>query len=324
MRRRGMDHALEDAIQALGEEFPKLNWNFKPDPIDGRNAGISQWLGDPDEEVMVCAFVGNDIHEEFHRQDFFFINFAYRGDYQALSARYDRRVDIREGDCYIGQPYSGYALQGESDDDIVIVGVLVRRDVFFRDFLGVLSAAPAMLHFFLEPQVNRFSDEFIHMTLPDDALVWRLVDLMVMEYARRGEGTQETLKPLALAMVMYLARQQRDATVDVAAPVSERMVGYIEQHLDGVTLADVGARFGYHPNYVSALLHRQTGQTFSQTLLGMRMERACLLLRTTRLSVERIAAMVGYPDTSNFYRAFRRTYGVSPSEYRNRGTGAER
>ena len=228
---------------------------------------------------------------------------------------------MREGDCYIGQPYSGYALRGSSESDIVIVGVLVRRDTFFRDFLGALSAAPAMLHFFLEPQVNRFSDEFVHVTLPKDSLVWRLVDLMVLEYAHRGDGTQETLKPLALAAVMYLARQLRDSSTDAGTPVSEQMLAYIEQHLDAVTLAGVGARFDYHPNYVSALLHRQTGRTFSQILLQVRMERACLLLSTTNLPVERIASMVGYPDTSNFYRAFRRVKDVSPREYRERAAG---
>lgn len=324
MAYRQVDRALEAAIQQLGKEFPLLNWDFRPDPANGRNERISQWLGAPNEEVMMCAFVGNYIHEEFHRQDFFFINFAYRGNYRALSARYDQQVTVREGDCYIGQPYSGYALRGDLRDEpegqMVIVGILVRRDVFLRDFLGALSAAPAMLHFFLEPQVNRFSDEFIHMTLPKDSLIWRLVDLMILEYAHRGDGTQETLKPLALAVVMYLARQLNRSDADADTPVSEQMVAYIEQHLDTVTLADVGARFGYHPNYVSTLLHRQTGRTFSQILLQVRMDRARLLLAMTSLPIERIASMVGYPDTSNFYRAFRRVEGASPREYRARKT----
>ena len=133
-----------------------------------------------------------------------------------------------------------------------------------------------MLHFFLEPQVNRLSDEFVHMTLPKDSLV------------------------------------------------SEQMTTYVEQHHEAVPFADVAARFGYHPNYVSALLHRQTGRTFSQILLQVRMERACLLLSTTTLPVARIASKVGYPATSHFYQAFRRVKDVSPREYRVRKTGGGR
>ena len=131
-----MDDVLQQAIGKLGDEFPHLPWNFRPDPAGGRNARISQWLGGEEEEVMVCAFVGRHIHEAFHRQDFFFLNFAYRGDYRALSARFDNEILVREGDCYIGQPYSGYALRGNSDRNLVIAGLLIRKDVFFNEYLA--------------------------------------------------------------------------------------------------------------------------------------------------------------------------------------------
>lgn len=79
----GLGHVSSNEPRAM------VTGSSRPDPAGGRNARISQWLGAPDEEVMVCAFVGDHIHEEFHRQDFFFVNFAYRGGYRALSARCD-------------------------------------------------------------------------------------------------------------------------------------------------------------------------------------------------------------------------------------------
>jgi AraC-like DNA-binding protein len=45
---------------------------------------------------------------------------------------------------------------------------------------------------------------------------------------------------------------------------------------------------------------------------------ARLHLRETQLSVEAIAAALGYQDTANFRRAFRRSEGCSPSEFRRR------
>ena len=45
------------------------------------------------------------------------------------------------------------------------------------------------------------------------------------------------------------------------------------------------------------------------------MDRAVILLKGTDLSVEEIAAMLGYSDTSNFYKAFRDFYGKTPREY---------
>lgn len=102
---------LEQALTVLGTEFPLLNWDFRPDPSSGKTELISQWLGDPADEIMLCAFTGSHIDERFHRQDFFFVNFAYRGNYEALSASSQNRISMKEGDCYLGQPYSGYALK---------------------------------------------------------------------------------------------------------------------------------------------------------------------------------------------------------------------
>ena len=66
---------------------------------------------------------------------------------------------------------------------------------------------------------------------------------------------------------------------------------------------------------LSGLLRRETGRTFSEILLEQRMTRAACLLRGTPLSIENIAAMLGYRDSSNFYKAFREYYGKSPREY---------
>ena len=47
---------LSDAIEKLAREFPHLHWDFRLEPVSGKTEFISQWLGEPDEEVMVCAF----------------------------------------------------------------------------------------------------------------------------------------------------------------------------------------------------------------------------------------------------------------------------
>ena len=86
-------------------------------------------------------------------------------------------------------------------------------------------------------------------------------------------------------------------------------------HSDVVTLKDIAAHFHYHPNYISALLHRETGRKFTEILLEKRMERAVLLMKNTTLSIEEVAAMLGYSNHSNFYKAFKEYYGVTPREY---------
>jgi AraC-like DNA-binding protein len=308
--------SIQESINMLGADFPNLHWNFQEQRIGGRKEYVSQWLGEPDEDIMVCAFKGKEIHETFHRQDFFFINYAYTGDYGAQSYRFNNHVTVRENECYIGQPFSGYALYGAAAEDIVILGVLVKKEVFYRNFLKPISSDSRLLHFFLDPQINSFSDECIHLCDLDDEMIRTQFELMAVEYADRKADTQDILKPMTLTLIMMIARQYRDSyPAEEAQDTTEKMVRFMEDHLDNITLSMLASEFGYHPSYISAQLSEKRGETFSQILLNLRMERAVFLMRNTDLSIEEITPLIGYNDKSNFHKAFREYYGKTPRQF---------
>ena len=103
----------------------------------------------------------------------------------------------------------------------------------------------------------------------------------------------------------------REKYIDLA----RQIIDYMDDHSDVVTLKDIAAHFSYRPNYISSLLHKETGRTFTEILLEKRMERAILLLQNTTLSIEEIATLLGYSNHSNFYKAFKSYYGSNPREY---------
>jgi AraC-like DNA-binding protein len=61
------------------------------------------------------------------------------------------------------------------------------------------------------------------------------------------------------------------------------------------------------------------GSSYQALLDELRQERAAWYLQHTRLSVEDIAARLGYADTSNFSRTFRRWFGITPVQMRTQG-----
>ena len=58
------------------------------------------------------------------------------------------------------------------------------------------------------------------------------------------------------------------------------------------------------------------GVTYSDLLDEQRLEAALLQLRADAASIDAIAERLGYSDTANFGRAFRRWTGISPAAYR--------
>ncbi len=310
------DLLLTRSLTELGEQFSRRNWKYLDVPAGDPMEKSYAWPASPDEDIMICVHKGRELHESFHRQEFFFFNFAYKGDYGALSYRSDNPIMVYENECYIGQPFTGYALRVHSLEEVIIVGILIRKEAFFRTFLPVLSSDHRLFHFFLAPQTNEYSDQYIHLHFNAPSTVRTLLEMMVEEYAFPQEDTQAVLQPLVLTLLMQVARQYKHS---VPAPenetLSDRIIRYMNEHPGTVTLKDIAKHFSYHPNYISGLLHRQTGKTYSELLLAQRMERAVSLLKGSTLSVEEVAAMVGYTNNSNFYKAFREYYHQSPRQY---------
>lgn len=306
------DQETMQALIKLGNDFPSLNWNFSQLEEYQNNENTSHWPGEKDENVMICIFKGNNINEQFHRQDFFFLHFAYDGNYEALSSQHNNRIVMNEGDCYIGQPFHGYGAKKDGKEECIIIGVLIKKKIFVQEFLASFSTDTALLNFFLEPHKNIYADEFVHLNLADNPYIWRLLGLMILEYAYKTEDTQKIIKPLIMSLCLYISVAYKKQNLPAKQTLTDQIIEYIESHIDHVTLTSLAQHFGYHPVYISRLLSQKTKKTYSQIINDTKMQRAQLLLNHTDMSVEKIAIMLGYSNTSNFYKAFKFYFGTTP------------
>lgn len=307
---------LASAVEQLRSQYLTLNWKYYDFDRDGQTEKMYRWPGPEDKEIIIVVHQSGGRQELFHRHDFFYFNYTYEGEYDSISYKYDHYNTIHQGELYAGQPFAGHALCVHDDKETTIVGVLIKRDTFFRAFLPMLSTNSKLFQFFLDPSTNKFSDEFIHFKVEDDCNIRDLLEMMITEYADKKSDTQDILKPLTLAFLLQIMRQYIAVQpVPEAARLSDRILQYMNEHTDAVTLKEIARQFSYHPNYISTLLRRETGKSFSEILLEQRMERAVILLKGTNLSVEEIAAMLGYSNSSNFYKAFRDYYHQTPREF---------
>lgn len=88
---------------------------------------------------------------------------------------------------------------------------------------------------------------------------------------------------------------------------------------DGLSAETVALPLRISANYVRKLLQGE-GFSFSEYVLGIRLERAFAMLRDRRLSdrtISSIALAAGFGDISYFNRAFRRRFGKAPGEVKN-------
>jgi two-component system, response regulator YesN len=92
---------------------------------------------------------------------------------------------------------------------------------------------------------------------------------------------------------------------------------HIEQHyMDELTVKDLARKYAVNPDYLSTMYKKETGQTIIKHLNSIRIEKACLLMNTTSLSVSEIVKSVGFKDIQYFYKVFKKITGLTPAEYR--------
>ncbi|MDC7287291.1 response regulator [Blautia schinkii] len=99
-------------------------------------------------------------------------------------------------------------------------------------------------------------------------------------------------------------------------PVREAK-NYIKAHLkETISLEQISTVAGFNSSYFSSLFKKETGITFSEYLIQVRMEQAKELLKGTDWNISVICEEVGYSDLKNFNKNFKKYTGLRPNEFR--------
>ncbi len=93
-----------------------------------------------------------------------------------------------------------------------------------------------------------------------------------------------------------------------------------KHYREPIGLTEAALAAGVNATYLSYLFHREMGVGFSNFLLNRRMERAMALLRETPLKIREVAERSGFHDYHYFAKAFKKTTGLSPAEYRKQAS----
>ena len=99
--------------------------------------------------------------------------------------------------------------------------------------------------------------------------------------------------------------------------VTKEIISYIDFHYtDDLNLSFFAEMFNLTKTYLSSLFKKETGTSLTDFIHQVRMRKAIILINSSALPVTAIASACGYNDINYFIRIFKRTYGLSPVQYR--------
>lgn len=97
------------------------------------------------------------------------------------------------------------------------------------------------------------------------------------------------------------------------------MMAYIRNHYnEEISLTGLAEKLHMNATYLSELFKETAGMGFVAYLTSVRMQKACEYLKHREIRINQIASLVGFEDERYFSTVFKKTYGMTPGEYRKR------
>lgn len=97
-----------------------------------------------------------------------------------------------------------------------------------------------------------------------------------------------------------------------------QIFNFIQNNYQSVNLKELAVEFGYSSPYLSRVIKQQTGQTFTELITELKINKAQFLLKNSSFSVNEIAFEVGYNSDEHFIRTFKNVVHQTPNNFRKR------
>jgi AraC-like DNA-binding protein len=127
---------------------------------------------------------------------------------------------------------------------------------------------------------------------------------------------KEMLEPVA-KKIAPCQKPHDDETHQLFQKVSDEIVSKKLFKDPELTLPKLASLTSIHTHKLSHLINQQSGKGFPEYINSLRLEEARNLLRTSDLKVAAVAFECGFNSLSSFYTHFKKSEGMTPSEFRS-------
>ena len=254
-----------------------------------------------------------------HTHDYVEALYVYDGDCRQFIC--GRTIELHRGDFCILSPDAPHCVLAYEDNNIII-NILIKKSLFNCAFFEILKEKHLLAGFFNDILYHSTASPYLIFPTADDGQIRHLIEVMYDENYCRNRYYQNFMTTYFQELILVLLRRYEMYAV-VPSPMNTKLnhrivavLNYIHVNYSHVTMGELAGFFNYSENYLSKMLKEYTGETFSQLIFELQMKNGALLLENTKKTIAQISQEVGCFDASHFNKKFKKTYGISPAQYR--------
>lgn len=234
-------------------------------------------------------------------------------------------VILKEGDLLFLNQNVYHEILPASENDIAVNFIILPE--FFDRPISMIERENVLRDFLVASLTGQSSSsDYLHVQAGGIVPVENLIENMLWTLIEK-QPMMDTINQTSMGLLlMNLSRFADSINRSEPDQIEQKMVlsvlDYIEHHYQNGTLSEVAHEL-HQPTYaVSRLLKKHMNRNFKELLQLRKLQQAAYLLDNSTLPVDRIMEAIGYENSSYFYRCFRKKYGCSPKEYKEKGLAA--
>lgn len=149
--------------------------------------------------------------------------------------------------------------------------------------------------------------------------VAQLFKRLIKEISAKKHGYETVTSSLLMMIISLLGRKLYIHDMlkkEDYDPRIDKAVEYIHDHYhESLSIKKLAVLSDLSPSHFARLFKQHTGMYPVQFIINHRLEKACNLMRNTKLSLKEIACAIGFDDQLYFSRLFKKHIGTSPSSF---------
>ncbi|WP_285122010.1 helix-turn-helix domain-containing protein, partial [Lactococcus petauri] len=206
--------------------------------------------------------------------------------------------------------------------ETVVTGFYFKLNYFNNSLLNQFIEESMLYRFFVEStsyDTENVSHYFIYQFSTMDDVHFYILSLL-KQVVKMCYFNNKLTKAAFVLLIVEMS-QMTDSCLclhdsDISNNVlAKEILNFIENNIRTVSLENISQKFHFHPNYLSALIKKETGCSYSEWLIKFRIDYAKKYLSQTDLSVQQIIEEVGYSDKTYFFKLFKEHVNMTPGAY---------
>lgn len=231
---------------------------------------------------------------------------------------------LQEGELLLLDTSSSHSIQALGEDDILINILFRDQNINLEWLTGIKKKNSLVFDFLLRSAVDgNPMKKYIIFKSASIPHIRRILEQIITEYFRDEEFSTRIITLYLPILFTELVRKcdtylsdEVQSIYSETHNVALNTLQLIEQEYRDITLGTAAQKLGYNKNYLSNIIKKKTGSTFTELVNKQKILAANLLIESTQMPVNDIIEQVGFQNKTHFYVLYKREYRMLPLQKR--------